>query len=225
MARYFNNFPKLDYGLESNNQKDFVTNIVSRFGIDDKLKENSSIYYEYYIEDGETPEILAAKYYDSPEKHWIILAMNDIVDPQFDWPLTYSQFNEYVDVKYSANNYADTANTGVPGLSYAQKLYVPNEIRGQAAYYKVVTKTVGSTITIDKFNVDANTYANNTLMGLTPGDTYLFSDDTAVTIKVTKETQSYYEYENELNENKKVIKLLRSEYVNALENELQSVFQ
>jgi hypothetical protein len=220
MAKYFNNFPKVDYDLESINKLDYVTNIVSRFGIDEKLKENSSIYYKYSIEDGETPEILAAKYYDSPEKHWIILAMNNIVDPQFDWPLTYSQLNEYIDVKYSANNYADTANTNVSGLSWSQNLN--NE---QAAYYKVVTKTVGSTITIDKLNVDANTYANNTLMGLTPGDTYTFSDDTAVTIKVTKETQSYYEYEKELNENKRNIKMLRPEYVNALDNELLSVFE
>jgi len=220
MAKYFNNFPKVDYDLESINKLDYVTNIVSRFGIDEKLKENSSIYYKYSIEDGETPEILAAKYYDSPEKHWIILAMNNIVDPQFDWPLTYSQLNEYIDVKYSANNYADTANTNVSGLSWSQNLN--NE---QAAYYKVVTKTVGSTITIDKLNVDANTYANNTLMGLTPGDTYTFSDDTAVTIKVTKETQSYYKYEKELNENKRNIKMLRPEYVNALDNELLSVFE
>ena len=221
MAKYFNNFPKLDYDLESINKFDFVTNIVSRFGIDDKLKENAAIYYKYSIEDGETPEILAAKYYDSPEKHWIILAMNDIVDPQFDWPLTYSQFNEYIDVKYSANNYADTANTGVPGLSYAQNL------NNEQSYYKVVTKTVGSTITIDKFKVDANTYANNTLMGLTEvgGDTYTFSDDTAVNIKVTKETQTYYDYEMEINDNKRNIKMLRPEYVNALENELMSVFE
>jgi hypothetical protein len=219
MARYFNNFPKLDYDLESNNKLDYVTNIVSRFGIDDKLKENSSIYYKYSIEDGETPEILAAKYYKSPEKHWIILAMNDIVDPQFDWPLTYSQFNEYVDTKYSANNYADTANTGVPGLSYAQNL---SHVQ---AYYKVVTKTVGSTITIDKFKVDANTYANNTLMGITRGDTYIFSDDTAVTIKVTKETENYYDYEMKNNENKRNIKMLRPEYVEVLESELMSVFE
>jgi hypothetical protein len=219
MARYFNNFPKLDYDLESNNKLDYVTNIVSRFGIDDKLKENSSIYYKYSIDDGETPEILAAKYYKSPEKHWIILAMNDIVDPQFDWPLTYSQFNEYVDTKYSANNYADTANTGVPGLSYAQNL---SHVQ---AYYKVVTKTVGSTITIDKFKVDANTYANNTLMGITRGDTYIFSDDTAVTIKVTKETENYYDYEMKNNENKRNIKMLRPEYVEVLESELMSVFE
>lgn len=219
MAKYFNNFPKVDYALETPNQFDFVTNITSRFGIDEKTKDNATVYYQYSIEDGETPEIISAKYYDSPEKHWIILAMNDIVDPQFDWPLSYAQFNEYVNTKYSANNYADTANTSIPGLSWAQNL---NNVQ---SHFKVVTQTVGNTITIKKYKVDANTYANNTIMGLTPGDTYTFPDDTTVTIKVTKETQNYYDYEKEINENKRDIKMLRPEYVNVLENQLISIFE
>jgi hypothetical protein len=219
MARYFNNFPKIDYSLESSNQKDYVTNIISRFGIDDALKDNASIYYEYYIEDGETPEILAAKYYDSPEKHWIILALNDIVDPQFDWPLSYAQFNRYVDLKYSANNYADTANTNISGLVWSQNL---NNVQ---TYYKVVTQTTNGTTTIKKFEVDSQTYANNTLMGITSGDTYTFPDNSTVTIAVSKETQSYYDYEMYINEEKKTIKFLRPEFANALENELQSVFE
>jgi len=221
MARYFNNFPKIAYSLENTNQYDYITNIVSRFGIDDKLKENAAIYYEYSVEDGETPEILASKFYDSPELHWVILAMNDIVDPQFDWPLTYSQFNEYVDTKYSANNYADTANTGVPGLSYAQNL------NNEHSYYKVVTQTIGNTITVNKYKVDANTYANNTLMGLTGsrGNIVEFNDGTIVTIRITKETQTFYDYEKELNENKRTIKMLKTEYVDVLENELLNVFE
>jgi hypothetical protein len=219
MARYFNNFPKIDYSLESSNQKDYVTNIISRFGIDDALKDNASIYYEYYIEDGETPEILAAKYYDSPEKHWIILALNNIVDPQFDWPLSYAQFNRYVDLKYSANNYADTANTNISGLVWSQNL---NNVQ---TYYKVVTQTTNGTTTIKKFEVDSQTYANNTLMGITSGDTYTFPDNSMVTIAVSKETRSYYDYEMYINEEKKTIKFLRPEFANALENELQSVFE
>jgi hypothetical protein len=61
-------------------------------------------------------------------------------------------------------------------------------------------------------------------MGVTTGDTYTFNDDTSVTISVTKETQTYYDYEMQINEDKRTIKLLRPEYVNVLENELQGVF-
>jgi hypothetical protein len=220
MAKYFNNFPKLDYAIE-NNGLQYVTNIVSRFGLDEKLKQNSSIYYTYDISDGDTPEILAAKIYDSPEKHWIILAMNDIVDPQFDWPLTYDQFNRYVEEKYSQKEYADTANTNIPGLIWSQNI---NNIH---AYYKVVTKQINDTITIDRFEVDANTYANNIAMDINSesGDTYNLQDGSFVNIKITKTSQNYYDYEKELNENKRTIKMLKVEFVPYLENELLEIFE
>jgi hypothetical protein len=199
----------------------YVTNITSRFGLDESLKENSAVYYTYNIDDGDTPEILASKVYGSPEKHWVILMMNDIIDPQFDWPLTYSEFNQYIEEKYSQPDYANTTNTSVSGLSWSQN------INNVEAYYKVVTKQINDTITIEKFEVDANTYANNTLMGISLeyGDTYTLRDGVNVNLKTTKTTQTYYEYEQELNESKRTIKLLKPEFVPYLEEELVRVFE
>ena len=220
MAKYFVNFPKIDYDLDST-ELQYVTNITSRFGLDENLKENSALYYTYNVDDGDTPEILASKIYDSPEKHWVILMMNDIVDPQFDWVLSYDQFNQYLEEKYSQPEYANTAITNVSGLSWTQN------VSNVQTYYKVVTKQIGANINIEKFEVDANTYANNTLMGInrTDGDTYTLRDGSRVNIKITKTTQTYYEYEQELNENKRTIKLLKSEFVPYLEEELARVFQ
>jgi hypothetical protein len=218
MAKYFVNFPKIDYDLDST-ELQYVTNITSRFGLDENLKENSALYYTYNVDDGDTPEILASKIYDSPEKHWVILMMNDIVDPQFDWVLSYDQFNQYLEEKYSQPDYADTANTNVSGLSWAQNIV--------QTYYKVVTKQIGANINIEKFEVDASTYANNTLMGInrTDGDTYTLRDGSRVNIKITRTAQTYYDYEQTLNENKRTIKLLKSEFVPYLEEELARVFE
>jgi hypothetical protein len=220
MAKYFANFPKIDYDLDST-ELQYVTNITSRFGLDQNLKENSALYYTYNVDDGDTPEILASKIYDSPEKHWVILMMNDIVDPQFDWVLSYDQFNQYLEEKYSQPDYANTANTNVSGLSWTQNI---NNVQ---TYYKVVTKQIGDNINIEKFEVDANTYANNTIMGINraDGDTYTLRDGSRVNIKITKTTQTYYDYEQTLNENKRTIKLLKSEFVPYLEEELARVFE
>jgi hypothetical protein len=220
MAKYFNTFPKIDYDLDST-ELQYVTNITSRFGLDESLKENSALYYTYNIDDGDTPEILSAKAYGSSEKHWVILMMNDIIDPQFDWPLTYTQLNQYIEEKYSQPDYANTTNTSVSGLSWSQN------INNVEAYYKVVTKQINDTITIEKFEVDANTYANNTLMGISLeyGDTYTLRDGVNVNLKTTKTTQTYYEYEQELNESKRTIKLLKPEFVPYLEEELVRVFE
>ena len=59
MAKYFNYFPKTYYypSYESTSA-DVVTNIISRFGFEQSFKENSITYYEYSIQDGDTPEII-----------------------------------------------------------------------------------------------------------------------------------------------------------------------
>ena len=179
MSKYFNYFPKVGYSIEKPNKYDYVTSLVSRFGIEDQLKENSAVFYTYQVRDGETPEIIASKVYGSSERHWIILMMNNVVDPQYDWPLSYSAFNEYVKSKYSTPEYADTANTGISGLTWAQN------VDNVYSYYKVVTKTTSSNTNIEKYEVDSNTYSTI----VNTSDNYVLQDGTSININVTKETK------------------------------------
>ena len=217
MSRFFNYFPKTLY--TSNNLTagvDTVTNIIARFGFESTLKNNSSAFYKYNIQESDTPEIIASKYYDNPERHWIVLLFNDIMDPQFDWPLQYQPFIDYVNTKYSANNYADTANTGVTGLAWSMNV---NNVQ---AYYKIVTRTNFDNISIvEKLEVDANTYAN---VGAST-TTYTLQDGSTITQKVTKETKTYYDYEQELNEEKREIKLIKPEFVSQIEKEFKKVIK
>ena len=217
MSRFFNYFPKTLY--TSNNLTagvDTVTNIIARFGFESTLKNNSSAFYKYNIQESDTPEIIASKYYDNPERHWIVLLFNDIMDPQFDWPLQYQPFIDYVNTKYSANNYADTANTGVTGLAWSMNV---NNVQ---AYYKIVTRTNFDDISIvEKLEVDTNTYAN---VGAST-TTYTLQDGSTITQKITKETKTYYDYEQELNEEKREIKLIKPEFVPQIEKEFKKVIK
>jgi hypothetical protein len=217
MSRFFNYFPKTLY--TSNNLTagvDTVTNIIARFGFESTLKNNSSAFYKYNIQESDTPEIIASKYYDNPERHWIVLLFNDIMDPQFDWPLQYQPFIDYVNTKYSANNYADTANTGVTGLAWSMNV---NNVQ---AYYKIVTRTNFDDISIvEKLEVDANTYAN---VGAST-TTYTLQDGSTITQKITKETKTYYDHEQELNEEKREIKLIKPEFVPQIEKEFKKVIK
>ena len=54
--------------------------------------------------DGETPEIVADKFYNDSELYWIILMANEMIDPRFDWPLSYVNLLNYVDNKYGTAN-------------------------------------------------------------------------------------------------------------------------
>lgn len=213
MAKFFSYYPKTFY--TSNNTSsgvDAVTNIIARFGFENSLKENSASFYKYQIQDTDTPEIIADKYYGNPERHWIVLLFNDIIDPQFDWPLDSKTVIEFIDSKYTANGAANT--TPVSGISWALNT---NNIH---SYYKVVTKTANDGfINVEKFEIDGNTYAD--LAATT--NTYTTAAGEEVTVAITKETKSYYDYEIEQNELKREIKLLKKEFVPAIEKEFKRV--
>lgn len=221
MAKYFYYFPKTLYS--ANNQTpglETVTNIVSRFAFENSLKENSATFYKYQIKDSDTPEIIASKYYDNPERHWIVLLFNNIIDPQWDWPLQDRNFISFVNEKYSANAAANVIFKS--GYDWARSI---NNIH---SYYKVITTTttgINGTVTVEKFRVDANTYANNILMDVGTQPTVSLPDGTAVTKVITKETKTFFEHELEENENKRSIKLLKKEFVFAVEKEFKKIFK
>lgn len=203
MAKYFNFFPKTFYSLsDKSTSADLVINLIARFGFEQSLKENSSIFYPYDIQDGDTPESIANKYYGSPERHWVVLLFNNIIDPQYDWPLDQRTIIKYINDKYTSNGTANV--TPQTGLAWSQS--------NTKSYYKVVTRVTNNAVrdTIkEKLEVDANTYANVVIST----SSYTLQNNTTITQTVTKETETYYTYEVNLNESKRKIKLLRADIV------------
>ena len=215
MAKFFNYFPKTIYTANTAvGGLDTVTNIIARFGFEKTLKENSAAFYKYSIQDSDTPEIIAHKYYENSERHWIVLMFNDIVDAQYEWPLRYENFIKYVDSKYTANGAANT--TVQTGLAWAMNI---NNVH---SYYKVIKRTsADGTIIEEKLQVDANTYAN---VAATSSSITLQSGN-IITQAVTKEKKTYYEYEQEENEAKREIVLLKPEFVPQIEKEFKKIIK
>jgi len=213
MANYFSKFPKLYYSYNDYNTADFVTNLMARFALEKNVKNFTASYYEYDVTDGETPEVIASKFYDSPERHWIILFMNEIVDPQYEWPLSTINLNNYIDKKYSTSQYANS-NTSGAGVTYAET--------NVHSYYKIITTSLsnGEKI-IKRYEVDSNTYANVVVST----SSLTLQDNNVITIATTKTTKNYYDYEVEENEKKRKIKLLKPEFVKDLEEEVEAVFR
>jgi hypothetical protein len=212
MAKYFNYFPQTAYYLSDDNSSlDVVTNLMSRFSFNAASKDKLVMYYKYDISDGETPEIIADKLYGSPEKHWIILSVNNIKNPQFDWPLRYNDLTKYIDIKYRGATYANTANTGT-GLSWS---------KSHTHSYYITEKRVmpSGSDTTETIIIDAATFANT---NTTSTVVYTLYDSSNVTITKTKSSISYYEYEIEENEGKRTIDILRPEFVKTIEQEFRN---
>lgn len=197
---YFENFPLIQYDLNNSNFQSpkIVIDVLLRTRLLESIQEQTFIFYKYTITDNDTPESLAFNYYDNPNRHWIILFSNNIVDPLYDWPLKYENFINYIESKYGS---------------------IANAKTETHHYEKVVTKTdsVTSTVTVNKYQLDANTYAD---LAFSTTETINLKDGNTVTIVTTKNEVSYYDYEEELNESKREIKILDKSYVPQVEDEL-----
>ncbi len=91
---FFSQFPKIDY-------KGYIlTNITKRVAIPDYIKNNLDYYYLYQVKEGETIEHVAYKIYGDPEYNWVIILMNDIVDPFYDWVLSSEEIKRLCQTLY-----------------------------------------------------------------------------------------------------------------------------
>ena len=102
MSHLFDNWPTVSYDLKKNGKPITLTNITLRFKINELLRNKSTVMYQYDVKDGERPDIIAYKYYGDTTLDWVILLTNNIVDPQFEWPLDDRSFERYMRNKYGS---------------------------------------------------------------------------------------------------------------------------
>jgi hypothetical protein len=173
---YFKSFPYTLYSLDDISTVQVVTNITNRASLSDEVKNNLSLYDEYDIKDGETPELLADKFYGNPELHWLILHYNEIIDPRFDWPLDTNNLNRYVAGKYAnvnaVHHYEDASGNYVNGTVNLLSLgasspitiaftdyYIKKENNTFSQYYVLHSTTGWDTFVLNTAVVGREVYA------------------------------------------------------------------
>jgi len=48
--------------------------------------------------------VVAFKYYDDAELHWVVLLTNNVTDRYYEWPMTQPDFEDYLTDKYGAGS-------------------------------------------------------------------------------------------------------------------------
>jgi len=104
---YFTNFPKIFYDFPQDNTStslQILTDITNNVRVRKAVLENITLYEEYDIKEGETPEIIAEKVYGNPELHWIIMLVNQRYDYLKDFPMSSLELQQHLEQTYGANN-------------------------------------------------------------------------------------------------------------------------
>jgi hypothetical protein len=95
---YFSYLPYTGYELD--NQIHIVKDILKRSQFLTEFSDLTALYYEYEIQDGETVQSVAMKFYDSPAYHWVVMMFNEIHNLYAEWPLDQINLQRVLEEKY-----------------------------------------------------------------------------------------------------------------------------
>jgi hypothetical protein len=133
---FFKAMPRMSYKTDGKTIS--TKDIFRRVGLDRQI--NSTLALEaYYVSDGETPDMLANNFYGSSNYHWVLLLVNDIVNPYEEWPRREAELFDFTESKYGVGNalkdhhYRLKANTSII-VDYDPAKILSGEIQAVSNY-------------------------------------------------------------------------------------------
>lgn len=237
MGKFFDKFPKISYNMSGNKYPEYqiITNILFRTAFVRDVLTNSSSYIRYIVRDGDTPEIIATKVYGDPEAHWLILYANEMIDAQYDWPMTDVVFSKYMADKYRSMAEDDL---GGPLDDYQVISWTQDRTNNASVHhYEKVVKNVNlaaRTTNEERYIINKSKLTDNELD--VPFDYYddlaEEQDVTPINLSIQGQTViqtvyrnfvTYYDYELELNESRRNIRIIKKEYYSQILSEFSAL--
>jgi len=114
---YFQRFPFVNYNFGDNEANTIFPNISAYIDIVDQVKDEVGFYEKYTILDGDRPDIVSQKLYDTPDYHWTFFYMNDGLR-ESGWPLSERELRVLVKKRYphrTVTTQSNIASNFLPG--------------------------------------------------------------------------------------------------------------
>ena len=189
MSSYFRRLPNLDYpsllkDRESNTDFVQTKNLFRRAKVREDLFADFMQFDKYKIIGDERPDNVAEKVYGNGGLDWVVLMSNNIIDINNEWPLTQSQLNYFLNLKYSQQQLVDIHH------------YETLELRDN----KNQLILPAGLVVDENFNMEY----------LSGGQ--VKSTDSLVDGRPIKAV-TFFDYENNLNEKKRNINVLKQEFL------------
>ncbi len=114
--QYFKNFPRVPYifgNLKEVGDARVTTEIYQNISVTadifENIKNNSSFYSLYNVQDGDRPDQTSTYLYDTPVYHWTFSLMNDKIKEK-GWPLSNEEIEKKVKVDFP-HTFINTRNS------------------------------------------------------------------------------------------------------------------
>jgi hypothetical protein len=197
MPSYFRQVPNFEYVSRLPDAKigDYapLKNLFKKGKLREDIFQDLAFFTKYQIKGNDRPDNVAFEVYDDSSLDWLVLLCNNIVNIQTEWPLPQQQFDEYMLEKYG--NY-DTLYSGVHH-------YETREVKNsQGVIIVAAGLQVPSTYSVSYYDYFI--------------DQQIDSGNIAVPI-------TNYEYEEKLENDKRNIYILKSQYLNIVLNDMNEI--
>lgn len=217
---YFSKIPNIL--ITQQNKAYALKDLAIRITPSTKYTENNTILDDYFVTDGETPEMISNAIYDSPFYHWVILLTNNIVDPREEWPISNSKIMDRVYLNYDfqitvPSGAAYSVNDILTSSTYNDKFIVTSksgnviEVRSQNGFVPLTTSNTFTNETTDVSGLTLTTVVlpPNRIHHYYDTELEVIVDYDAGNINLVSVTN--LEHENDINDKKRTIKVLKPE--------------
>ena len=200
MSNYFSLIPNFEYVSRLPNAKisDYITvkNLFKRVFLREDIYQNLTFFQKYTVKGDDRPDNVAAEIYKDSTLDWLILLANNIVNIPNEWPLPQADFDRYLLDKYETY----------------EKL---NDVHH---YETLECKNLTGAVVVPKGLWVESDYS------VTYYDWYagveITKSSSDIVVSVTN-----YEYEDNLENEKRNIYLLKPIYLNIIKDDLKEMMQ
>jgi len=197
MPSYFRQVPDFEYVSRLPDAKigDYapLKNLFKKGKLREDIFQDLAFFTKYQIKGNDRPDNVAFEVYDDSSLDWLVLLCNNIINIQTEWPLPQQQFDDYMLEKYG--NY-DILYSGVHH-------YETREVKNsQGVIIVAAGLQVPSTYSVSYYDYFI--------------DQQIDSGNIAVPI-------TNYEYEEKLENDKRNIYILKSQYLNIVLNDMNEI--
>lgn len=180
MGKYFDRFPSINY------DGNIAKNLLSKVDFTETSKKNINSSFDFTVtEAAARPDLLAEAAYKNPHYDWLIYLANGMLDPYYDYCLSNSNLDLFIESKYGStvdamkkilyyrNNWAPDTST------ISEDIYngLSNNIQ---KYYKPVINNFNQVIGYER-RTDDWVVSTNKIIDLTVTDASIFEIDERIT--------------------------------------------
>ena len=195
---YFRNLPDLLYVNRNENQREnenysVVKNFFKKAKLRNDIFENVAFFDKFIVKGDDRPDNVADTVYGDSTLDWVVLLSNNIINVQSEWPLSQADFNTYLNEKY------DSEEQLYAGIHH----YEANEVK--TSDNKIIIKL-------------------GTRVGI--GQSVSFFDDglqQQVTVTDIALPVTNYIHEQNINDKKREIFLLKPIYLNLVFDDMENI--